>query len=100
MQNEEIIKILTADYPAVIWYVPSLVLVLLAIASLVDARTGRVPDSIIGLGLLGALGSLAWYAGCLSQANGIMSYGRGCHDRRVSEQYLSQSFSSAMLLVW
>ena len=63
MQNEEIIKILTADYPAVIWYVPSLVLVLLAIASLVDARTGRVPDSIIGLGLLGALGSLAWHAG-------------------------------------
>jgi prepilin signal peptidase PulO-like enzyme (type II secretory pathway) len=62
MQIEEIIKILTADFPAPIWYVPSCVLFLLAIASFVDARTGRVPDSVIGIGLLGALASLAWYA--------------------------------------
>ena len=63
MDQAEIIRILTAEYPPQIYYVPSLVLLVLAFVSLVDARTGRVPDVPVVAALLGALGSLAWYAG-------------------------------------
>jgi len=62
MDVSDIIKILTADYPPAVWYVPSLVLVVLALTALYDARTGRVPDLPIALGFLGAICSLAWAA--------------------------------------
>lgn len=56
-------KILTADYPAAVWYVPSLVLVVLAITAVVDARTGRVPTLPLILALIGAVFSLVFFGG-------------------------------------
>jgi len=63
MDAAETVRILTAGYPDPIWYVPTLVLLVLAYVSFVDARTGRVPDLPVALGLIGSLCSLAWYAG-------------------------------------
>ena len=65
MDTAEIVRILTAEYPVQIWFVPSIALAILALTSFIDARTGRIPDLPIVIGLLGTLCSLAWYAGWL-----------------------------------
>lgn len=57
--------ILKASYPEPIGFMPSLVLLVLAWVSWVDARTGRVPDfPVMGMFLV-ALLSLAYYGGWL-----------------------------------
>ncbi len=57
--------VLKASYPQPIWFVPSLILFVLAWVSWVDARTGRVPDfPVVGMFLV-ALLSLAYYGGWL-----------------------------------
>jgi prepilin signal peptidase PulO-like enzyme (type II secretory pathway) len=65
MDIAEVVKILTAGYPPQVWYVPSILLFILAVTSLVDARTGRVPDLPIIVGVMGGIGCLAWFFGWL-----------------------------------
>lgn len=65
MDKVELIRILSADFPEPIWYVPSIVLVILAAVSVADARTGRVPDVPLAIGVMIAICSLAWYSGWL-----------------------------------
>ncbi|MDX9690101.1 MAG: hypothetical protein RBT70_06505 [Alphaproteobacteria bacterium] len=60
-----IVHVLTAGYPPEIWFVPSLILAALILASLVDGVTGRVPDWLMGLAFFGGLLSFAYYAGWL-----------------------------------
>lgn len=50
-------------YPPPLVFVPFLVLLFLAAAAFVDARTGKVPDALIGSGLLLSVASLAWGSG-------------------------------------
>ncbi len=60
-----IMVVLKASYPQPLWFVPSLILLVLAWGAWVDARTGRVPDVPLGGMFLFALLSLAYYVGWL-----------------------------------
>ena len=68
MDAQQISNILTADFPAQIQFVPPLVLLVLAIVSFVDARTGRVPDVPVVGAFLGTFFALAYYGGWLRAA--------------------------------
>ena len=59
---EQLMLILRAEYPAIVWYVPSLVLCVLAIAAFVDARTGRVPSMLLIFGMIGAVISYTFFS--------------------------------------
>lgn len=52
-------------FSPVFGFIPFLVLFFLAVASIADARTGRVPDSVIAVGLFITIASLAWGSGWL-----------------------------------
>lgn len=55
--------VLRTGFPPSVWCIPFFVLAMLAIASFHDARTGRVPDVVLGVGGFVALAGLAWGAG-------------------------------------
>ncbi|MFA6280203.1 MAG: prepilin peptidase [Bdellovibrionales bacterium] len=60
---QSILIILKASYPDPLWFMPLLILLVLAWVSFVDARTGRVPDGpVVGMFLV-ALFSLAYVSG-------------------------------------
>lgn len=54
---------ITAEYPAPIWFVPFLILIVLLFLSVFDAFTGRVPDVPVFVTFVGGVLSLAAYAG-------------------------------------
>jgi prepilin signal peptidase PulO-like enzyme (type II secretory pathway) len=49
--------------PEAIWLVPIIVLAILGWTALKDALTGRVPDILLALGFVGALGASLWGEG-------------------------------------
>lgn len=57
----DVMALLPPDYPENLWYVPAVILALLGLMALIDARTGRIPDVPLGLGFLFAVGVSAWH---------------------------------------
>lgn len=62
-EYSQFVSTLTSGYPEIIWYVPSLVLAILALTAFIDARTARVPTMPLLFVLVASFLALAFFAG-------------------------------------